>query len=166
MNTETTPAAESSSLHHALGILSAIPAGFIVLLTAADVLARYTFSAPIKGSVEMIEWAMALLIFTAMPLVTRQRGHVSVSLIDGLVKGSAQKFKVILCDLISAIALGIMTWRLIVQGLDDFQSKSASIVLGLPNAPLSFILAFFAAATTLVVLAMIGKNLTSSERQL
>jgi TRAP-type transport system small permease protein len=163
MSHDTTqhPPHPTGVLYRTLGWLSTLPVALIVVLTFADVLGRYLFSSPVKGSVEIIEFAMALLIFTAMPLVTRQRGHVTVSLIDSLVKGLGRKAQLVLCDAFSALALGILTWRLYLQGRDDLTSSSSTIVLGLPHAPLSFALTLFAGLTTLLVLVMIWRTMTT-----
>jgi TRAP-type transport system small permease protein len=144
-------------LERLLGWLSALSVAWIVALTFADVLGRYLFASPVRGSVEMIEYAMAMVIFSALPLVTRQRGHVSVSLIDGWFKGLGQRIKVLICDVISALALGLLTWRLFLQGQGDLESGNATVVLELPHAPLSFAMAFLAGLTTLVVLAHISQ---------
>lgn len=109
----------------------------------------------------MIEFAMALLIFSALPLVTRNREHVTVSLIDGMVQAGGRRIKTIVCDAISAIALCVMTWRLAMQGVENLASASATLVLGLPHAPLNFALTAFAGITTGVLLAMIGQSLTN-----
>jgi TRAP-type transport system small permease protein len=154
------PPGRTNLLHQMLGWLSAIPVALIVLLTFADVLGRYLFSSPVRGSVELIEFAMALVIFTALPLVTRQRGHVTVSLIDNLVRGFGRKVKLVLCDAVSALALAMLTWRLYLQGRDDLESGSATIVLSLPHAPLSFALTFFAGLSTLLMLLLIWRTVT------
>jgi TRAP-type transport system small permease protein len=146
-------------LDKVLSWLSALPVALIVVLTFADVFARYVFSSPIRGSVEIIEYAMAMVIFAALPLVTRHRGHVSVSLIDGLVTGQARHFKLVLFDAISAFALGVLTWRLGLHGMEELRSGSSSIVLNLPHAPLSFVLTAFAGLSTLVVLMLIWRTL-------
>jgi TRAP-type C4-dicarboxylate transport system permease small subunit len=142
-------------LERLLGWLSALAVAWIVALTFFDVLGRYLFASPIRGSVEMIEYAMAMVIFSALPLVTRYRGHVSVSLIDGWFKGLGQRIKVMGCDVVSAFALGLLTWRLYLQGKSDLESGMATVVLGLPHAPLSFAMALLAGLTTLVVLGHI-----------
>lgn len=160
-NSSSLQATPSDLLFRTLGWFSALPVALIVILTFADVLGRYVFSSPVRGSLEMIEFAMAFVIFTALPLITRQRGHVTVSLIDGMFKSlSSKKIKMVLCDTVSALALGLLTWRLYVQGLDDLKSGSATIVLNLPHAPLSFALTFFAGLTTCLVLALIWQTLT------
>lgn len=137
-----------------LGWLSAVPVALIVALTFVDVIGRYLVSMPVKGSVEIIEYAMALLIFIALPVVTHKRGHVTVSLIDGWLKETGKVWQQRACDLISALALGLLSWRLWIQGQHDLESGGATVVLGLSQAPLIFVLAAFATLTTLTVLAM------------
>lgn len=146
------------ALDRTLTWLSAIPVALIVVLTFIDVLGRYIFASPLRGSLEIIEYAMALVIFSALPLVTRRREHVTVSLIENLVKGQARQIKVILCDLISAFALGMLTWRLYVQAAEDLESGGSTIVLNLPHAPLNFALTAFAGLSTLIVLMMIVRT--------
>lgn len=155
------PALHADALVRTLGWLSAVPVALIVVLTFADVLGRYLLASPVKGSVEIIEFAMAMVIFTALPLVTRQRGHVTVSLIDNLVKGLGRKVKLVLCDAVSAAALGLLTWRLYLQGKDNLESGSATIVLGMPHAPLSFTLTFFAGLSTLLMLMLIWRTVST-----
>ena len=142
-----------------LGALSVFPVAVIVALTFADVFARYLFSAPIRGSVEIVEYAMALVIFIALPLVTRNRGHVSVSLIDGLVGGAAKRVKILLCDLLSAAMLAVLTWRLWVQASEDLAHGTRTIVLGWPHAPLYYAMAVLAAASTLAMLSLCWRGL-------
>lgn len=160
-NTPQDLALRADPFQRFLALLSTVPVMLIVVLTFADVLGRYLFASPVRGSVEIIEFAMALVIFTALPLVTRQRGHVTVSLIDSLVEGVGRKVKLVLCDAVSIFALGLLTWRLYLQGREDLESKSATIVLGLPHAPLSFTLTFFAGLTTLMVLVLMWRNVTA-----
>lgn len=145
-------ASNEDGLDRWLGILSSLPLGLIVALTFLDVFARYLISAPIKGSLEIIQYAMALSIFAALPLVTRHRGHVTVSLIDGLLGAVAMRVKTILCDLISLLALLLMSWRLWIYAGESIEEKQQTIVLALPQGPLVYILAVFAALTSLLVL--------------
>jgi TRAP-type transport system small permease protein len=130
--------AASRWLETALGMLCALPLALVLVVTFVDVFARYLFSSPIRGSVEIIEFAMALVVFGALPLVTRSRGHVTVSLLDGVVgSAAARRAKQLLCDGLSVLALGVLAWRLWVHAGGQLAQGSRSIVLGLPHAPLS-----------------------------
>lgn len=145
-------------MNRVLAWLSAVPVALIVMLTFADVLGRYLFASPVRGSVEMIEYAMALLIFTALPLVTRHRGHVTVSLIDNLIKGQSRRYLSTLCDGISAVALALLSWRLFRQAMNDMEEGAATQVLNMPHAPLSFALTLLAGISTLMVLVLIWRT--------
>lgn len=147
-------------LEQALGLISALPVALIVALTFVDVFGRYVFAAPVRGSVEIIEQAMALVIFTALPLVTRQRQHVSVSLFDSQQPGLARRLRVTLCDAISTLALAVLSWRLLVQARDDLESGAASVVLALPQAPLGFALTALAATSTVLMGLLTWQSLT------
>ena len=147
-----TPA--SDRLDTALGVLVALPVGLIVVLTFADVFARYLFAAPIRGSLEIIEFAMALTIFAALPLVTRARGHVTVSLVDGALPRAWRPLHRALCDTIGAAALALLSWRLAAQALDDVQAGTQTIVLQLPKAPLAFAMSALAALSALLMLLL------------
>lgn len=134
-----------------LGWMSAVPLALILLLTFADVLMRYLLAMPVRGSSEMIQFAMALTIFAALPVVTRQREHIVVGIISDLVRGRVRMVKLLFCDGLSLLALGLMTWRLGIQAFEYIDSKSATIVLRLEMAPLAFVMCAFSLATCVVV---------------
>ncbi len=149
----------SSSLVGALELLTAIFLMLMVVLTFLDVFARYLFASPIKGSLEIIQFAMALVIFTALPLVTRQREQITVSLVEGLVKGaSARRAKQIICDLISLAAVGLLTWRLWIQAGELVAANTRTIVLGWPMGPLAYAMTACAAATAFIIALQIMKG--------
>ena len=144
--------AEDDSLDRWLGLMSSLPLGLIVVLTFLDVFARYMFSAPIKGSLEIIQYAMALSIFAALPLVTRHRGHVTVSLIDGMLSETLLAAKNKICDVISLVALLLMSWRLWIYAGESMEQNQQTIVLALPQGPLIYTLSVFATLTSVLVL--------------
>lgn len=142
-------------LEAALGLLCALPLAVILSVTFLDVFARYLFAAPIRGSVEIVEFAMALVIFGALPLVTRSRGHVTVGLLDGFLRtGAMRRAKQLLCDGLSVLALGLLAWRLWVHAGGESHDASRSIVLGLPHAPLTYTLCALALLSMLFMAAL------------
>ena len=151
--------ASGDRLDRVLGVFSAVPLALIVLLTFADVFARYLFARPVRGSVEIVQYAMALVVFTALPMVTRHRGHVTVSLIDRFMKGGAARVQRIVCDALSTLALALVTWRLWEQAASDTAGQTKTIVLGLPQAPLAYAMCAFAALATLVMARLLWGSL-------
>lgn len=158
--------APDSAFERWLGIATAVPLFGIVALTFFDVFARYLFSAPIRGSLEIIQFAMAIVIFTALPLITRRREHVTVSLIDGLVRTrGAQRFKQLACDLLSFVAVSLIAWRLWVQAGEDLAADTRTIVLRWSMAYLGYFMALFALISALIIAVQIWRGLTNRDAQ-
>lgn len=136
-----------------LGVLCALPCAAMVALTFVDVLGRYLLAAPVRGSLEVIEFCMALLVFTALPLVTRHGGHVTVDLFASTGPALLRRIRLVFCDALSLLALGMLTWRLWVYAVDSAQRGSRTMVLGLHEAPLVQAMALFSAISALAVAA-------------
>ncbi|OGA62871.1 MAG: hypothetical protein A3F77_11770 [Betaproteobacteria bacterium RIFCSPLOWO2_12_FULL_67_28] len=143
-----------------LGYGCAAPIFLMVVLTFCEVFARYLFARPIRGSGEIIQFAMALTIFSGLPLVTRHRGHVAVSLIDNLLRGAARRVQQVLVDCASLAALGLITWRLWIQAGEYSSAGIKTVVIELAMAPLAYVMCAFTAGTCLVVLAQIKRTLS------
>jgi TRAP-type transport system small permease protein len=65
-----------------LRVIAGILLSCLMLLTAVDVGMRYIFSSPIRGSFEIAEILVALLMFSGLPLVSLNNQHVSIDLLD------------------------------------------------------------------------------------
>lgn len=143
----------------ALGYACAAPLFLIVALTFFDVFARYLFASPVQGSAEIVQFLMALTIFAALPLITRHHQNISISMVDGLLKGAARRAQQVLIDLASFSACGVIAWQLVLQANEYARIGNKSIVLGLPMAPLTYVMAAFAAATCAVIALQVWKGL-------
>lgn len=136
-----------------LATLCAIPCALMVVLTFIDVVGRYVLSAPLRGSLELIEFCMALVIFTALPLVTRSGGHVTVGIFEGRGSPLARRLLSLVCDGLGALALGIMCWRLWVHADAARETGARTMVLGLPEAYLGYSMALLAGLSGLILVA-------------
>jgi len=56
----------------------------LMVLTFADVIMRSTFSAPIEAATELTRIAMAVIVFSALPVVSARANHIVVDLLDPL----------------------------------------------------------------------------------
>ncbi len=65
-------------LAHAIASISL--AG-IVLAYSYEVLVRYVLGAPTGWSAELVSYLLCILVFTMLPTVTAQRGHVAVTVL-------------------------------------------------------------------------------------
>jgi TRAP-type C4-dicarboxylate transport system permease small subunit len=122
-------------------------------LTAADVILRYWFNAPVSGAFELTEIMLAALIFAALPITTDRDEHVTVDLVDALVPARAQRVLRVIGDLVSALALAVFAWRLGLQALRLMAEGTQTFSLSLPMHPLAWFAAFACALSALTALA-------------
>lgn len=113
-------------------VLGALCLVAMTLVTCAEVFMRYFFSRPIFGSAEMTQLLLGILVFAGMFSVTRDRGHVNVSLFEPFLlrhfrRGYRSLFDV--CTLIGVLAVAaILGWRV----WDLTYYPETTVVLRLP----------------------------------
>lgn len=56
----------------------------LMCMTFADVILRSAFNAPIEAATELTRLLMAVIVFSALPLISFQGHHISVDLLDPL----------------------------------------------------------------------------------
>jgi TRAP-type C4-dicarboxylate transport system permease small subunit len=80
--------ADRSLSRHAEAVLGVAASAILfamMLLTAADVVARYVFNRPLRGAFEVTELMLVVLIFAGLPLVAYAKAHVVMDFIDRLL---------------------------------------------------------------------------------
>lgn len=161
---EVVQAGNLRSFELVLGLICCILMLLIVGLTFVEVFMRYLFAKPIRGAEEIIQFAMATMIFAALPMITARRGHVTVSLIENAVKGGFKRLVDVVVDLCSLAAVTLISWRLFVDAGGRIESGDATVVLNWPRAPLVYVMAALAAITAVVQLGMLWKRLSGANR--
>jgi TRAP-type C4-dicarboxylate transport system permease small subunit len=131
----------------------------LTALTAADVILRYWFNAPVSGAFELTEIMLAALIFAALPLTTDRDEHVTVDLVDTLVPPRGRRVLRVIGDLLSALALAVFAWRLVLQALRLMAEGTQTFSLSLPMHPLAWFAGFACALSAGLALAHAAKTL-------
>jgi TRAP-type C4-dicarboxylate transport system permease small subunit len=131
---------------------------FLMIVTCIDVAGRYGFNAPLHGANEITELTMGVLIFAALPLVTLRSEHITISLLDPLFKGRVKIIQQLLVQLISALVLGVMSWRLWRKGVELASYNDTSSYLQIPLAPLAYVMSVMTAAGMLIELFMLWQS--------
>jgi TRAP-type C4-dicarboxylate transport system permease small subunit len=124
----------------------------IMVLTVVDVVGRYVFNAPVKGSIEAIELILGVLVYMAIPLAAARGEHIRIDLLDYLLGPNAQRMQRIVGNAVSAVVMAFLAWRLYERGAQFAKFKDTSSHLDVPLGPVAWVMAFFAAVTVLVVL--------------
>lgn len=104
----------------------------MTLITVVDVCARYFLNRPIYGSGEMVQYLLAVAVFSGLFIVNQEKGHVNVTLLEGVFLKYIPKTYNFLFHAVTFLGLlgvnGILVW----QFLDYLAYPEVSVVLRIP----------------------------------
>ncbi|HVL57718.1 MAG TPA: TRAP transporter small permease [Burkholderiaceae bacterium] len=140
-------------LEFALGVLAASILFAMMLLTFVDVILRYFFNAPMKGSFEVTELLMAVLIFCGLPLVSYRGGHVAIDTFERFLPRLLRRALQPTIHLVCAIALAGMAWLLAGRAARFAALGDVTQTLKIEIAPWVYLMAALTLATALIHLA-------------
>lgn len=101
-------------MHRFLHRLSLIPMAvasatlfFLMAMTFADVVLRSSINAPIAAATELTRMSIAIIVFSALPVLSASGQHISVDLLDGLIErlGLTRLWLALV-----SLACGVMLW--------------------------------------------------------
>src|SRR6185295_6717368 len=98
-----------------LGIASSVLLFGMMLLTFADVVARYLLNTPIRGAFEITELALLVLIFAGLPLVSHADEHVTMDFIDRLLPAPLQRIWVRAMHALCAAIMFFLAWQVWIK---------------------------------------------------
>jgi len=98
-----------------LGIASSVLLFGMMLLTFADVVARYLLNRPIRGAFEVTELTLLVLIFAGLPLVSHADEHVTMDFIDRVLPPAGQRALVRIAHAACAAIMFFLTWQVWIK---------------------------------------------------
>lgn len=145
-----TPERLLSRVLHAM----AVAAGWILLAlmayTVLDVVLRYVFNAPFRGSLETTQFAMSLIVFLAIAYCGWTGGHIAVDLFEAALDRPALRFLPAAVALTGAVLLAAVAWQTAVEAIAT--THRVSNMMRWPYYPFRLVAAFGSAAFALVLL--------------
>lgn len=122
-------------------IAAAILIFTMMMLTFADVIGRYVFTAPIFGAAEMIQFLLAMTIFAGLCLVNARDEHITVELFEGPLNRLLPRIRPIIIQLFSVVVMTIIAVQLYEFALEARRVGSRTVVLEWPFAAVAFTVA-------------------------
>ncbi len=138
----------------ALSGLAALFLFAIVVLMFSDVVMRYGYDASIFGGFEIIGFLLGLLIFSGFPVVTYDREHIAVGLLDHSFRGRGAWWRDVIIAGANAGAILFMAFAVLDEAFLLHEEKQVGQVLDIEIAPIMFVmstLAFIAFLLSLCV---------------
>lgn len=124
--------------------LSAACLVVMTLWTATDVFMRYVYASPIFATGEVTQFLLAFSIFAGLVVITRDREHIRVTLLEAVLMNRAPRFYEGLYSVVSflgALAVfGILIWKAVAT----HEAEELSMVMAWPIADIVYGLAALA----------------------
>lgn len=139
-------------IQQAVSLLLVLMLSTMVVLTFTDVVGRRFFNTPVFGANDITEHLMAIIIFAGLPLITAQRGHLSIDLFDHWLLKPEWRLWHKAVDLLIAAVLGLIAWEyfLAIEEARTINEVSAAL-----NIPRAWMYTFISATTAMAaVLAL------------
>jgi len=132
-----------------LGLLSGALLMLLMLGTVADVAMRYLFNAPFRGSLELTEFTMALVVWLGMAYCGWTGGHIAVDLLERWLDLPWLRWLPALLSVMGAVLFAMMAWQVASETAETL-SKTSNM-MRLPHWPFKLAVAFGAAMFSLVL---------------
>ena len=105
----------------------------MALLTTFSVTGRYFFNAPVLGDFELIEIGTGVSVIALLPYCHLMRENV---LVDFFLSGAPLRVKSFfdtVGNLIYALIMVLMTWRMFYGGIGLFEADEMTLILEIPR---------------------------------
>ena len=133
-----------------LGLAASILLFLMMVLTFADVVARYLLNRPIRGGFEITELTLLVLIFAGLPLVSHADEHVTMDFIDRILPARARVAWVRVMHAVCAAIMFFLTWQVWIKATRIASYSDTTDVLRITIAPFVYFMALMIALTGLV----------------
>ena len=110
----------------------------MMLLVAFDVLGRYIFNSPFKGTFDSIEMMMVVVVFCGLAYCTMEEAHVRVDVILGRLSQRTRAILNTITFVPSVFIVALITWRLGERSWSVLQDLPgpATATIHIPHWPL------------------------------
>lgn len=122
----------------------------LMLYTVLDVVLRYGFNKPFSSSLELTEFAMAVIVFLGLAYCGWTGGHVAVDILERPLDHPRLRFVPVLLTFVSALLFAAIAWLSAAEAFSTMQRVSN--MLRWPHYPFQLAVAFGSAAFAVVLL--------------
>jgi TRAP-type C4-dicarboxylate transport system permease small subunit len=133
-----------------LGIAASALLMMMMVLTFADVVARYLINRPIRGGFEITELTLLVLIFAGLPLVSHADEHVTMDFIDRLLPPRLRGAWIRIMHGICAAIMFFLAWQVWIKATRIASYSDTTEVLSITIGPFVYFMALMIGLTGLV----------------
>src|SRR5205823_6000759 len=124
-----------------LARIAMVALALIAVVTFFDVIGRYFFHAPFAFTVELTSFAMALIVFLGVGLVTHEDAHISADVVTLRLQPRLRALFALVTNLLALAFVAAMVWRLWWQAEFLYGKGDTTMVWTLPLWPVAVAIA-------------------------
>jgi len=137
----------------------------VMLIVVVDVLGRWLFKSPLRPTWDTVTLAFSIIVWGPMALAALKGSHITMTfLLDRFPRLPRLVLKLIIA-LVSSGILGIVTWRLVVYGINQGEFGGQTGVLKIPWEPFVYVAACGCGLMALVFLAGVPETVGKIRRE-
>jgi C4-dicarboxylate transporter, DctQ subunit len=125
----------SARIETVLNIIGVIFIMLLMILTAAEIIGRYTFNRPIPGYVEDVELMMAAIVFLGIGYTQRVGAHIRMDMVINKFTGRTYHLAEALSGFLGLIAYSIICISSFLGTIDAYQMGDVTEYLYTPTWP-------------------------------
>lgn len=142
--------------------IAAVSLAAMVVITTIDVVGRYFFNAPLHGATELTEVGIALVVFSALPVVTWGGKHITVDLLDKFMTPRWQQWQTIAANVLFAVCLFALGTRIWFFAERNGRREVVSEYLSVPLSWIQYYIAVVCFVTAVGILFLVFSALFDS----
>lgn len=129
---------------------------FLTLLLVADAIGRIV-KYPVTGSYEIVQYGFALIVCFSIAYTGVKGGHITIDLLSNRLPFRMKNLFEIMSQILSFLIFILISWRLMVDGLEAYTLGERSSSLEIPVFLFKFALSIGFTMLTLVILLNFSK---------
>jgi TRAP-type C4-dicarboxylate transport system permease small subunit len=150
-----------------MAVIAAFVLGAMMLLTVADVVGRYFFSRPIKGTWELVGLLLVCAGTWGLGYCQREKAHISITVLVNRFSRRAQAIVNSLAYLVGIAGFSLLCWRMFLLAKRYFLLPRGNVTdtLELPYFPFMLILSIGAGIMALMLIVDLVRSLVEVTRK-
>lgn len=157
-----------AAIHDQVTVASAILAsvGLIAIVSfyVLEVVARYFFNTPTSWASDFVTYTLAASVFLALPKVTRDRGHVAVTILVDVLPDKVAGAMHVIVNALGFAALSLATWISLAENIRQFNKGIVTLaIVPIPQWWVSSFITFGLALSALYMLRHIPPSHRNDE---
>jgi TRAP-type C4-dicarboxylate transport system permease small subunit len=155
------------SVSKVAAVIAAIVLAAMMMLTVADVVGRYFFNSPIKGTWELIGLLLVCAGTWGLGYCQMQKAHISINIILQRFSPRVQALMLSFTYLVGLAAFSLLCWRMFVMAMRYSSTMKGYVTdtLEIPYPPFMFALSIGAGIMVLILIVDLIRSIADAVRK-